>query len=219
MDVRRQVKAVLLIGPPGAGKTTVRKMTMKRAHGRKPKPKTYSFDTMTHPERAKGIARQKFEAQVDEAHGGFIELGVYSPARVKGRWALAGSDLYSSPQRTRAKHVMTEFAATHPGGVVFMEGIVILNQKPFRDQLRKIAKSITVVRIDTPVEESEKRWRKRNTEMVKAGKLKRVPPTPIERWHEWNRRFDTYCAELDAKVRRCATHAEASDALLDELKV
>lgn len=206
---------VWLVGAPGAGKTTVAK-SIRRKHARK-SPTTeskWNWSDMGTQALANEMGKQQIRFQVD-AKGKYVELGCFEREYVRGRHGLIGTDLYSPPMRTRVKTVLTEMARRKQVTRVFCEGLTLYS-KPFIERVVKHF-DVRVVQLATPLDVCEKRWRARNTAMVKRGVLQRVPPFTKVFWEGWAKKLEVLKATPGVEVVELAKPKEAEKRLLELL--
>lgn len=204
-------RIVVLLSPPGGGKTTAAALIRKR-HGRKTKQVTWDYSDMSTQELADIMGRQKLAFELDE-DGGFAEFGVFGDTGP--RKAIEGTDLYTCVRRTRIKALVREFYHRHPGGLVWFEGLTLLN-KPFLDTIRKAA-HVTMVRITTPLDVCENRWRARNQAMVDDKDyptFTHIPAKKRDWWVKWESKIEAMMTEYAHEAIECATPQEAADRIV-----
>jgi len=200
-------RMVIVVAPPGGGKTTASAMIRKR-HGRTTEQVTWDYSDMSTQELADIMGRQKLTFEMGD--GGFAELGVFGDTGP--RKAVEGTDLYTCVRRTRLKAVVREFYHRHPGGLVWFEGLTLLN-RPFLETVRGVAR-VTMVRINTPLGVCEARWRKRNQAMLEDKDyptFTKIPAKTAEWWTKWDAKLKGIAEEFAHETIECPTPEEAAD--------
>lgn len=200
-------RMVIVVAPPGGGKTTASTLIRNR-HGRKTEQVTWDYSDMHSQELANIMGRQKLSFELGD--GGFAELGVFG--YTGSRKATEGTDRYTCVRRTRLKALVREFYHRYPGGLVWFEGLLPLN-RPFLETVHKLA-HITMVRITTPLDVCEKRWRARNQKMLDDKDYPTFTKIPYKTrawWVKWETKLKGIMEEFAHESIECATPEEAAD--------
>lgn len=199
-------RMVSVVAPPGGGKTTASTLIRSR-HGRKTKQVTWNYSDMHSKELATIMGCQKLSFELG---GGFAELGVFGATG--SRKETDGTDRYTCVRRTRLKALVQEFFHRYPGGLVWFEGLHPLN-RPFLETVRELA-HVTIVRITTPLDVCEKRWRARNKKMLDDKDnptFTRIPHKTQAWWVQWENKLKGIMKEFAHESIECATPEEAAD--------